>query len=158
MRPALVLEGTSRDLRGCGMSWEAVQGALITITLFIGLPVLRTRSPDETARTFLYAARQQRMVVSGALPRHGCRPKGKAALQRYILYAPRGVLGIQGLPGIGPERAAQLIRHFGSVEAVLSADADALMSVRGIGEETVRKISWAVKEQDASYALETPPR
>lgn len=142
LRPAMVLEGTLQDMRGCGMRWEAIQGALITVTLFLGLPVLRTRSPEETARTFLYAVRQQRATAAGALPRRGYRPKGKAALQRYIL---------QGLPGVGPERARRLIRHFGSVEAALSADVDGLMAVPGIGEETARKMAWAVKEQGGGY-------
>lgn len=40
------------------MTWEAVQGALVTVALFVGLPVLRTLSAAETARTFLYAAQQ----------------------------------------------------------------------------------------------------
>lgn len=47
---ALILEGTSADLAGSGMRWEAIQGALVTVALFIGLPVLRTRSPTETAQ------------------------------------------------------------------------------------------------------------
>lgn len=45
---ALLLEGTRGDLAGSGMRWEAVQDALITVALFIGLPVLRSRSPEKT--------------------------------------------------------------------------------------------------------------
>jgi len=124
LRPALILEGTFRDLQGCGMSWEAIQGALVTVSLFLGLPVLRTRSPEETARTFLYAARQGRAVAKGVLPRRGDRPKGKVALQRHLL---------QGLPGIGPQRAARLLDRFGSVEVVLSASQEELARIDGIG-------------------------
>lgn len=141
-RPALILEGTAKDLQGSRMRWEALQGALITVSLFIGLPVLRTRSAQETVRTFQFAALQARTVAAGALPRRGQRPKGKKALQSYLL---------QGLPGVGPERAARLLERFGSVEAVLSADQKALASVPGIGKRTARAMRWVVEEERGGY-------
>ncbi len=134
---ALILEGTSADLADSRMRWEAIQGALITVALFVGLPILRSRNAEETARTMLYAARQHRAVATGDLPRRGRRPKGKAALQSYLL---------QGLPGVGPQRARRLLRRFGNVENVVTADAEALVEVDGIGLEIARKIRWAVKE------------
>lgn len=142
VRAALILEGTSKSLHGCAMRWEAIQGALVTVSLFVGLPVLRTRSPAETLRTFLYAARQGRTVAYGALPRRGRRPKGKTALQRHML---------QGLPGVGPARAARLLAHFGSVRAVLTAGEDELASVAGVGEQTAGRIAWAAEQPRASY-------
>lgn len=144
LRAALIIEGTARDLAGSGMRWEAVQGALVTVALFIGLPLLRCRTPAETARTLEFAARQGRAVASGALVRRGRRPRGKAAVQRYVL---------QGLPGIGPEKAARLIGCFGSVQAVLAADAAALEEVPGIGAHTARRVRWAVEEARANYAV-----
>ncbi|HQU17366.1 MAG TPA: ERCC4 domain-containing protein [Gammaproteobacteria bacterium] len=142
LRPVMVLEGTSGDLRDCGMGWESIQGALVTISMFVGLPVLRTRSASETARTLLYTARQGRTVVRGAVPRGGHRPKGKTALQRHLL---------QGLPGVGPGRANRLLDRFGSVRAVLTADEAALASVPGVGLGTARKIVWSVEETTAPY-------
>lgn len=127
MPAALILEGTSADLAASGMRWEAIQGALITATLFIGLPILRSRGPEETLRTFLYVARQRRAVAHGAMPRRGRRPTGKTALQAHIL---------QGLAGIGPERARQMIAHFGSVEAAIAAQPEALSEVLGIGRRS----------------------
>ena len=142
VRSALILEGTTADLRASGMRWEAVQGALVTVSLFIGLPLLRARSPKETVRTMEFAALQSRAIATGALPRRGRRPKGKSALQGYIL---------QGLPGVGPERAHRLLDRFGSVRAVLTADREALASVSGIGARTAGKIVWAVEEAGAFY-------
>lgn len=54
---ALILEGSGRDLASSGMRTESIQGALITVSLFIGLPLLRTRNAEQTAHTLLYAAR-----------------------------------------------------------------------------------------------------
>jgi ERCC4-type nuclease len=139
---ALILEGTSADLAGGGMRWEAIQGALVTVNLFIGLPVLRARTATETAQTLLFTARQRVAIARGALPRRGRRPKGKAALQRYIL---------QGLPGVGPRRAGSLLDRFGSVTGVIGADVEALAAVDGIGAQTAKKIRWSVEERAPKY-------
>jgi len=149
LQAALLLEGTSRDLSGCGMRWEAIQGALITVALFIGLPILRSRHPADSARTLLYAARQHRTVSSGALVRRGRRPKGKKALQNHIL---------QGLPGIGPERAKRLLEHFGSVGAVVAAESESLQSVTGIGPRTASRLIWSVEEPQPGYVVVSSKR
>ena len=59
-RAAFILEGTSVDLGSSKMRREAIQGALITLTLMLGLPLLRAIDAAETARLVFYAARQAR--------------------------------------------------------------------------------------------------
>lgn len=120
LRSAMILEGAEQELVESGMRWEAIQGALVAVTLFCGIPLLRTRTPEETVRTMLFAARQGQTYVMGALPRPGYRTKGKRARQVFIL---------QGLPRISPERANRLLARFGSVEAVMSARAEDLCSI-----------------------------
>jgi ERCC4-type nuclease len=142
LRGALILEGSSADLARSGMRREALQGALITVTLFFGIPGLRALDGMESARLMLYAARQARAYASGALPRRGIRPKGKRKTQLAIL---------QSLPGVGPGRAEELLGTFGSVEAVLAANTEALAAVPGIGKRTARAIRWAVGEEPAVY-------
>lgn len=142
LRPALILEGTSADWRIAGMHREAVQGALVTLTLFMGLPVLRARSAGESVAIMRYAAVQGRVAGHRGTHRPGRRPKGKAAVQQRIL---------QTLPGVGPERAARLLRRFGSVGAVMTANEEALRDVEGIGETLAGRIVWAVREPAAPY-------
>ena len=148
LRGALILEGTSQDLAECRMRREAIQGALVTLTLFLGLPLLRSMDPEETANLILFAARQGRTFASGTLPRKGKRPRGKQRVQSRIL---------QGLPGIGPERARRLLERFGTIEAVIAAPAADLASVPGIGKATAEAIRWAVEETPASYLSDGVP-
>lgn len=143
-RGLILLEGTTADLARSAMSREAIQGALITLTVLLGLPLLRARNTEESAHLLLLLARQGRTVASGAHPRPAKRPKGKRALQLHIL---------QGLPGIGPSRAARLLERFGSVEEVLTAGVERLIETEGIGEETARRIRWAVREEAAGYRV-----
>ena len=147
LQPVLILEGTGRDLTNHEMSWEAIQGALINVSLMIGLPVLRSRSPAETVKSMAYAADQARTFACGGLMRKGLRPKGKAALQHYVL---------QGLPGIGPARAARLIEHFGSVRAAINAGSDELAMLKGIGSATAERIDWAVRDRGKVYVAQAP--
>ena len=142
-RGVVILEGTSRDLASSGMSRESLQGALICVTLIYGLPILRSMSPEETAHLMVYAARQMRAVAAGATPRKGVRPKGKRRTQLHIL---------QGLPGVGRGRAAQLLDAFGSIEEVLKASPKELRAVPGVGRSTAEAIRWAVSETPAEYA------
>jgi ERCC4-type nuclease len=146
-RAVLVLEGCDKDWYDTGVRREALQGALITIGVFYGVAVLRSDSPEETARLLVYLARQARRSARGGLPRPGYRPKGKRARQLFLL---------QGLPGVGPERAARLLERFGSVRAIMTASADDLATVDGIGEKTAAKMRWVLGEPAAEFG--TPPR
>jgi len=138
----LILEGTGKELSETGIRREAMQGALITISIVLGVPVLRSKGPSESAHLILYTARQVNSFARGAVQRHGSRPKGKRKQQLFIL---------QGLPGIGSERAARLLDAFGSVEAVVTATRKELQSVEGIGENIANRIKWAVSEQMQPY-------
>ena len=99
--------------------------------------LLRAREPIETARLMLYAARQARVVTRGISARRfaGKRPKMKRRVQLQML---------QGLPGIGPERACRLLDKFGSIDAVLRAEIEELMDVSGVGMKTATTIRWVV--------------
>ncbi len=130
-RPLMIMEGASKDPMAFGLRREAVQGAWVTLTFILGLPLLYSRDPEETARLIVFAGRQWTERRKGGVKRTGYRPKGRRKRQAYIL---------QGLPGIGPIRAERLLDAFGSVEAVFAAKADALAAVPGIGKAGARAI------------------
>jgi len=141
-RGIIILEGTSRDLASSNMRREALQGALVSLTVFLGIPLLRSRNVQETAQLMLYTARQNRAIANGGLHRHGVRPRGKRKTQLHIL---------QGIPGVGPERANTLLDQFGSVEAVFTASMEELLAIKGIGKNSADAIVWAVREADSAY-------
>jgi ERCC4-type nuclease len=141
-RSVLILEGIGKDAMALSVRREALQGALISISLILGIPVLRSLAPEETARLIVYAARQIQSVEKKGCPSPGYRPKGKKGRQLYIL---------QGLPGLGQERALRLLEKFGSVEAIMNASREELLKVEGVGAKTADRIRWAVGEQLESY-------
>jgi ERCC4-type nuclease len=143
LQSLIILEGATRDLKS-NMRREAIQGALITLSIYFGIPLLRAMHPQETAQLIFLIARQGRAISSGALQRKGKRPRGKRKTQLYIL---------QGLPNIGAERANALLNQFGDVESVFTAASDELESISGIGTNTAKKIRWAVRDNIAVYSL-----
>jgi DNA excision repair protein ERCC-4 len=145
-KAVLILEGTGKDAECLGVRREALQGALITISLILGIPVLRSMAPAETARVIVYAARQVASLGKAGYQRSGYRPKHKKGRQLYIL---------QGLPGVGHERALRLLEKFGSVEAVMLASHNDLLAVEGVGAKTADRIRWAVSEKIESYGDNT---
>ncbi|MBV9488902.1 MAG: nuclease [Verrucomicrobia bacterium] len=131
-RAGFVLEGGPSDWEALGVRREALQGALITLSLIFGLPVFRTRDAAETAHLLLYAGRQlARLKRADPLPYRLNKAKRKRTRQLRIL---------QALPGIGGDRARNLLDHFGSVQACLTAPIAELCRVQGVGLKTAKAI------------------
>lgn len=141
-RPIMILEGTAADLAGYGVRREALQGALITISVILNIPLLRSLDAQETASLIGYTGRQLQRIAHGVVARPGYRPRTKKHRQLYIL---------QGFPGIGPKRARLLLDLFGSIEAIVGADEASLAAVEGIGAGTARTIRDMVKEGRLEY-------
>ena len=146
LRPVLLLEGSTAQLKRSRMSRESIQGALITISLFMGVPILRSLNPQETASLLITIARQQiKFSDSGFTPsftfQHK-RPKGKYQSQLQLL---------QTLPGIGTQKAKALLKKFGTIENIIISSAEQLAEVEGIGKPTAEKIRWLIEEQKSGY-------
>jgi excinuclease ABC subunit C len=68
-----------------------------------------------------------------AISRHRKR-RGKRALHSAL----------DPIHGVGPSLRRALLRHFGSVSAIRTADLDALLEVRGVGPATAKRIREAL--------------
>lgn len=133
--PAMILEGKISDLRQMNIRREALQGAIISLTVLFGIPLLRSLDTKETAHLMSYTSIQFHRNIRGSTNRTGYRPKGKRKRQLFIL---------QGLPGIGPALAERLIQKFASVKAVFCASQAELSQVSGIGRKTAERIHKTV--------------
>jgi len=139
--PLVILEGQAQSARKLNVRRESLQGAMVTLSVIFGISVLRSSGPEETVRLALYSAHQA-LRHWGPLPpsRPGYRPKSKKKRQLFIL---------QGLPGVGRDRAETLLKQFGSVAGVVGATESDLSGLPGIGAVTAKKIINAVREHPA---------
>ncbi len=136
LRSSYILEGKTQDWKRLGVRREALQGSLITLTLIFDLPVFRSIDPSETARILVYASRQFSRLHR-AEPAYAHRAKAKRLKTRRLRL-------LQSLPGVGPDRARNLLEHFGSVRSCLLATIEELIDVPGIGQKTAKAIQEVV--------------
>ncbi|MGC3997870.1 MAG: NAD-dependent DNA ligase LigA [Anaeromyxobacter sp.] len=72
-----------------------------------------------------------------------------AALERSRQTTLRRLLHALGIPQVGEATAATLARAFGTVQAFMDADEEALLGVRDVGPETAREIrAWTAEPQN----------
>ena len=128
--PILLIEGNpyKTDLNFDNM---AIKGALISAQAIWYVPVIYSRSKEDTKDIFMMIGRQDETCMDVVPLRGGYRPKKLKSKQLFIL---------QGLPQVGPMLAKRLIERFRSVSKVMNASADELTKVDGIGKVSAGKI------------------
>ncbi|MDP3467901.1 MAG: ERCC4 domain-containing protein [Daejeonella sp.] len=140
MQSMIILEGTASMVQSFGLTREAIQGALVSLSLIFKIPLLRSRNPEETARLILYAARQ--------VQSYGCKqlyprpfPYSRKLKDKYK----RQIHVLQGLPGVGTARASLLLNKFGTLKAIFNAPVKELEQIPGIGKNTAKQINRTIE-------------
>ncbi len=130
-RPFLVIEG--EGLHGHrNLSPEAIMGAVASVTVDYGIPILQTRDNMETARFLLAVAKREQ----GRAGRH-VAVRGARATQDDDGIS---LAALSSFPGISEVRAAALLRAFGTLQAVLVASEDELAAIENIGPKTAAEL------------------
>jgi len=130
-RPVVILEG-ERLYETRNVHPNAVRGALASLAVDFGASVLRTADPEETADLLEVVARREQEADDREVSVHG--EKGGKTLTERQEYV------VSSVAEVGPVTARALLEHFGSVEAVMTADEAALREVDGVGEVTAGRI------------------
>lgn len=128
-RPVLILEG--RDLYTRQMNPASIRGALASIAVDYGVPIIPTENQEETAAVIsLLAAREKK---EGREPKvHGHKTARTLKEQQEYL--------ISAIPSVGPAVAKNLLRHFGSIEKIMTASQEDLLQVELVGPKIAERI------------------
>jgi len=134
-RPVVVIEGD--DLYGeRNVHHKAIQGALASLAVDFGASILRTTDEDETADLLETIARREQEESDREVSVHGEKQsKTLTEQQEYV---------VSSVAEVGPVTARAMLEHFESVEAVMTADEDALQDVEGVGEVTAERFREVV--------------
>lgn len=127
-RPLLIIEG---ELYG-RIHPNAIRGALAAIVVDLGIPIIQTRSSQETAEILIAIARREQEVKSREVALHARKTKRSLKEQQeYIVSA---------ISNIGPVIARNLLKHFKTIENIVNASEDELVKVPKVGKKTAQKI------------------
>lgn len=125
-----------------GVDPRAIRGALIALTLKFGLPVFQVSGPWETVQTLAYLGRQLQQ---------GPRPSPVRLVCRGHSLKHRKLQLLQSIKGVGPQRASELLAHYGSVENIASAPASEIASLPHLGDVTAQEIFDTLHEPTSVY-------
>jgi Fanconi anemia group M protein len=135
INPILVVEGDGLFTRR-GVSEQAIIGALASIVSDFNISVISTSDVKETANLLAMMAKREKEEG---------RPVGVRGEKVAMSLQDRQQFIIEGLPGISATLAQRLLAHFGSVKAIIEADAEKLCEVRGVGDIIAKGIVEAVR-------------
>jgi ERCC4-related helicase len=129
-KPLMIIEGA--EFYSGYVHPNAVRGAIASIAVDFGIPIIPTRSPEDTAAMiYRIAVREQTHEKSEIQIRTEKKPLTTWEQQLYI---------IESLPNIGPVTARKLLEEFKSVRGVITASEDDLKKVEGIGDKIAKNI------------------
>ncbi|MCK4757494.1 MAG: DEAD/DEAH box helicase [Thermoplasmata archaeon] len=138
LAPMVIVEGENLYSRS-GMAKSAIMGALASITVDFGIPVITVKDEVETAELVGTIARREFMESRTPAMRSD---KGTMLLQERQQFI------IEGLPNVSAVLAQRLLSYFGSAQAIMDADVKELMKVKGIGKGIAQGIRDVL---DAKY-------
>ena len=128
-RPILILEG--RDLYTTQMNASSIRGALASVAVDYGVPIIPTEDQDETASVIALLARRE--MKEGREPKvHGHKTARTLKVQQEYL--------ISAIPSVGPTVAKNMLKHFGSVEKIMTASLEELQEVELVGPKIAERI------------------
>jgi len=139
-RPLVFLEGeTVFGLRG--ISNEALRSQMSVIALDFGVPIIPTRTIEETAAYIVTIARREQINEKRkiSIPHAKRTTMTMPERQAYVVSS----IGAK----VGASMAERLLKRFGSVRAVMNASIDDLIEVEGIGKKTAENIHEIVRSE-----------
>uniref|UniRef100_A0A7J2TIB3 DEAD/DEAH box helicase n=1 Tax=Archaeoglobus fulgidus TaxID=2234 RepID=A0A7J2TIB3_ARCFL len=128
-RPVVIIEGDNLYQR---LHPNAIRGAIATIAVDFGIPVIRTKDERETAEILFAIAKREQEERRREIVEH--RDKTKRTIkeeQEYIVSA---------ISGVGGVIAKNLLEHFQTIERIATASEKELMEVPKVGEKTAKRI------------------
>lgn len=131
-KPLMIIEGSPEMLFGNGLHPNSVRGALSSIAIDLGIPVIWTRNPKETAAQLYWIARREQEDLGR-----------NVQIRSFSMDAPlhkHQEFLVSGLPFINAVMSRRLLEKFGTPRRLFAASEEQLKEVEGIGEVKAGKI------------------
>jgi len=138
-KPILLIEGIDEDdlykpSSHPRINENAVRGMLLSIAVDFRIPLIFTRNAEDTAK-FIYLLLKRQDKPSKEYSLKITRKAHTLAEQQQIL--------VESFPGVGPNLAKSILKHFKTIKKLTEADIKEITKVPKVGKkkaETIKKI------------------
>jgi Fanconi anemia group M protein len=137
-RPCLVIEGEGLYSKR-GVHPNAIRGALASIVLDFGIPILFTSDERDTAAIIAAMIKREHEEEKREIQIRADKRVSSAEEQQESIVA--------GLPNVNIVLARRLLREFETVQKIFNATQEELEKVTGIGKKTAKEIVDIIKEK-----------
>jgi Fanconi anemia group M protein len=137
-KPVLLIEGeelySHRKIHP-----NAIRGALASIAVDHGIPVLWADDREETSEMLKALAKREQEEQDRDVAVRGSKSgTTERQLQEFV---------VAGLPSVNTKLAKRLLEEFGSIEEIFSASEDELKQIEGIGDKKASSIRELVEKE-----------
>jgi len=137
-RPLIIIEGDEDIYSQRKIHPNAIRGMLATITISYGIPIIQTKSSQETAELIKsIALREQNKEDRDIGVRTDRKPLTTKEQQEFI---------IESLPGVGPSLAKSLLSEFKTVKNIINSEENQLKKINQLGDKKVKEIIRILEE------------
>jgi Fanconi anemia group M protein len=139
-KPMLIIEGDQKSLfTARKMHPNSVYGALSSIAIDYGVPIIWTHSPQATAAQIYWTGRREQIGKKNGNGGRFCRKVRTVPENQEFL--------ISGLPNVNSKLSKRLLSKFGTAKKVFSASEERLMKVDGLGKKKAKAIWCLLNEK-----------
>ncbi|MFH0861560.1 MAG: DEAD/DEAH box helicase [Candidatus Altiarchaeota archaeon] len=143
--PILIIEGLDGLYTQRNIHPNAVRGLIAAIAVNFNIPIIPTEDEQDTAQMLIAIARREQ--------EENCREVALRGERKPRLMHERQRFVVESLPNVSAVLADRLLRRFGSVEDVITANEKELEEVEGIGEKKAKEIRKVVRGGYERHAL-----
>lgn len=142
-KPLLIIEGIEdediyKSERHPGLHANAIRGMILSILLEFGIPIVFTKDYSDTAQFLILLAKRQER------PAHEISLKAK---RRAFSLSEQQRFVIEGLPGVGPAIAKELLRKFKTIKAIANAKRVELERIKKVNSKKAAAIKRIFTER-----------
>jgi ERCC4-related helicase len=126
----LIIEGEEDIYSVRKVHANAIRGMLASIVLDFGIPILYTKSPNDTASLLAVMAKREQ-DKGGEFSYHPSKPRTMREQQEFI---------VSSFPNIGVLNARKLLERFGSLKNLVNTSKIELMEIDKIGDKIADRL------------------
>ena len=137
-KPLLLIEGRNIYSQR-NIDEKAVRGALSSVALDYGIPIIWSKDEEDTSRILMQIAEKEQVEKEKEVQVRGNASGRTLKQQKEFIVA--------GLPGVNTKIARRLLEHFGNIGSIFEANKDQLQQVEGLGSKKSESIREILEEK-----------